>query len=288
MLKKITAVIAVLLAVASLASCGLKRRVSTHASATTAAEISTAAEETTTEETTTLPETTTAAPTTAKSVPTTARRITKTTKATKPAEVERTEVKNEREVKYGVVVNKNITLIYKVLADGSEKKTGERTDLVECNRFGYGATYAELLPAAKANREKYRSYINEILRITNGYRAEGGVAPLELDEELTIMSCARAEEMAWSGDHDHYRPSGKYFSSIFRDAGYTAGQVGENLGWGFETPETVCLAWKNSETHYENLMNPIYTKVGFGVAADPDPRGKLCWTQHFYGLSEGE
>lgn len=102
-------------------------------------------------------------------------------------------------------MNKNITLIYKVLADGSEKKTGERTDLVECNRFGYGATYAELLPAAKANREKYRSYINEILRITNGYRAEGGVAPLELDEELTIMSCARAEEMAWSGDHDHYR-----------------------------------------------------------------------------------
>ena len=135
MLKKITAVIAVLLAVASLASCGLKRRVSTHAS-----ETSTAAEETATEETTTLPETTTAAPTTAKSVPTTARRITKTTKATKPAEVERTEVKNEREVKYGVVVNKNITLIYKVLADGSEKKTGERTDLVECNRFGYGAT----------------------------------------------------------------------------------------------------------------------------------------------------
>lgn len=106
MLKKFTAVIAVLLAVASLASCGLKRRVSTYASATTAAETSTAAEETTTEETTTLPETTTAAPTTAKSVPATARRITKTTKATKPVEVERTEVKNEREVKYGVVVNK--------------------------------------------------------------------------------------------------------------------------------------------------------------------------------------
>lgn len=287
MLKKTFAVVAALMITASLASCGLKRDAElTFTAASTAAE-TTAAETAVTEPTTAEPTTaqsTTAVKATAATKP--APKTTKAPKATKPAESERTEVVDVRDSKYGVIVNKNVTLIYKVLSDGSEKKVGEQVNSINCNRFGYSATYEELLPAAKENREKYRKFINEILRITNGYRAEGGVAPLELDEDLTLMSCARAEELAWSGDHDHYRPGGKYFSSIFRDAGYETGKVGENLGWGYSNAEQVCLAWKNSETHYENMMNPQYTVAGFGVAADPGTDGKYCWTQHFYGASE--
>ena len=71
------------------------------------------------------------------------------------------------------------------------------------------------------------------------------------------------------------------FSTLLREAGISDGIVGENIGWGYETAESVCDAWKKSQSHYENIMNPEFVKIGIGVAADPDPDGKLCWTQIF-------
>lgn len=184
--------------------------------------------------------------------------------------------------RYGVVVHLYKTTRYQII-------NGERVDIdsyysdSSINRSDYSATYEELLPYARQNRDQYRSYINEVLSIINGYRAEQGIAPLTLSEDLTVMSCVRAEEIAWSGNHSHRRPGYRNFTTLFREAGFETGIVGENLGWGFSTPQEVCQAWKDSESHYENIMNPEFTEIGIGVAADPDPNGKLCWTQHFHG-----
>ena len=71
---------------------------------------------------------------------------------------------------------------------------------------------------------------------------------------------------------------------IFKEAGFEEGTAGENLGYGFWTPEEVCQAWKDSRTHYNNIINPKFKQIGIGVAADPDERGKLVWATHF--LSE--
>ena len=120
------------------------------------------------------------------------------------------------------------------------------------------------------------------LEITNGFRAEGGIEPLELDDKLIEIASVRAEELAWSAVYSHTRPNMRSFSSVFKDGGLTTGAVGENIGWGFGTPEEVCQAWRESETHYENIMNPKFKKVGFGVAADPDKDAKFCWVQHFW------
>ncbi len=72
-------------------------------------------------------------------------------------------------------------------------------------------------------------------------------------------------------------------STILKDAGFDEGYAGENIGWGYETAADVCDAWKNSETHLKNILDPDFKKIGIGVAADPDPDGKLCWTQIFLG-----
>lgn len=191
------------------------------------------------------------------------------------------EKKVEEETRYGVRVHLYKTIQYQLIDGERVDISFEYTD-VSINRSFYSAEYNELLPAARKNRETYRAYINEVLRIINSYRAAEGIAPLTLNEELTVMSCVRAEEMAWSGDHGHTRPGYKSFKTLFREAGFETGLAGENLGWGYSTPEAVCEAWKNSKTHYENIMNPEFTQIGIGVAADPDPKGKLCWTQHFH------
>ena len=186
----------------------------------------------------------------------------------------------KKKLKYGVVVHRYKTIYYQMIdgerVDYDSEYTGGRY-----LRGDYEASYKELLPAARENRETYRSYINQILKIINGYRAEKGVEPLKLNEGLTVMSCVRAEEIAWSGVQGHTRPDGTKCFTIFKEAGYETGTAGENLGYGFDYPEEVCEAWKESRTHYNNIMNKKFTKVGIGVAADPDEEGKLIFSLHF-------
>lgn len=300
--KIISASLAILIA-AGLTACGGARQESPTTTAATTA--STAVATTTAAPTTTQAPTTaatTAAPTTTKKVTTTAKptttkvtttkavtttqKATTTEAATEPTTLPLTDFHRREEdaytekLKYGVIRSRAVTRYFALLDDGTEVVAKE--DFVDVyTRLGYSAGYNDLLPAAKDNREKYREMIDEILSIINSYRAEGGIEPLELDETLTEIACARAEEIAWSGRHSHTRPNGKYFHSLIKEAGVESGFVGENIGWGYTTARDVCEAWKASKTHYENLMNPDFKKTGIGIAADPDPDGNLCWANLF-------
>ena len=261
-------------------------------------QASTTAPVTTTVPATTLPETT-AEPTTTKKIVTTTKKVvttvkeTITTQAAEETTEKRTRINSllERreeeetlnsDLKYGVIRHQVVKTYYEEQPDGTEKavRTEVTADVVD--RTLYYATYSDLLPAAKQHRETYRSEINEVLRIINGYREEGGLEPLKLNEELTIISCARAEEIAWSGNHTHTRPNLSSWSSIMRDNGFSEGTAGENIGWGYADARSVCEAWKASKTHYENIMNPEFTEIGIGVAPDADAQKNLCWAQHFY------
>lgn len=248
----------------------------------------------TTEEPTTVASTAKKILTTVRKVTTTKKPIPATTEAVTETETEFTEAESDADysfrertenvtLRYGVVVRKIIRVYYTELPDGTEAVVKEEVDTEYYDRHFYAATYDELLPAAKENRETYRDEIKEVLRIINGYRAAGGLEPLRLNEDLTVIANVRAEELAWSGVHSHTRPNLMSCFSLMRDNGFPSGYAGENIGWGYETAEAVCEAWKNSETHYENIMNPQFSEVGIGVAADPKPSGKLCWSNYFYG-----
>lgn len=249
--------------------------------------------------TTTVP--TTAKPTTTKKITTTAKKVVTTVKKALTTAPTTTEAPTERrtrinsllerrtedetittELKYGVVHRQVITTYYQENEDGEEVVVKTEISADVYDRALYYASYDDLLPAAKENRNTYRSKINEVLRIINGYREEGGLEPLKLNEDLTIIACARAEEVAWSGNHNHTRPNLQSGFTLMQNNGFPKGLAGENIGWGFSDARSVCEAWKNSETHYENIMNPEFTEIGIGVAADPDPSKKLCWLQYFY------
>lgn len=287
--KIICASLAVLIA-AGFAACGGKEDNIPSTTTSASTQAATTSAPTTTEAMTT----TTTAPTTTK--PTTTKKVTATRKPTTTVaqttvattvEMAFDEYRVEKdtfieELKYGVRRTRAAKYYYAEQPDGSEALVKEEFDDVY-NRLYYSADYDDLLPAAEENRDKYDDFIDEILSIINSYRAEKGVAPLELDGKLTEIAGVRAEEVAWSGKHEHFRPNNRYFSSIFKEGGIDDGNVGENIGWGYATPEAVCQAWKESETHYENLMNPEYTKIGIGVAQDADPSKNYCWVNHFWG-----
>lgn len=188
----------------------------------------------------------------------------------------------KEDLKYGVFRRRSITNYIETLTDGTELVVKEEISEYY-NRLYYRANFDDLLPAAKENMELYSDSIKAVLMIINGYRAENGVKPLVLSDKLTEIACARAEEIAWSGEHSHRRPNGRTCFTILKDAGIDSGYAGENIGWGYDTVQDVCHAWKNSETHLKNILDPDFDEIGIGVAADPDPDGKLCWTQIFLG-----
>ena len=299
MKKRIMAAALAVLIVSGFAACtGTKEPATTTtavSSATTAQTLTTSEPQTTVAETTTEP--TTVVQTVTEILTTTKRVITTkapTTKAPTTAVTTTVPVFDENkpedyyriienafkeDLKYGVYRRRAVTSYIEEL-DGMAFIV--KQDISEYyNRLLYRADYNDLLPAANENKELYSQAIGVVLDIINGYRAEQNIAPLVLSDELTEIACARAEEIAWSGEHSHRRPNGKAFSSILKDAGITTGIAGENIGWGYDTAEAVCTAWKNSQSHFENIMNPEFVKIGIGVAADPDPNGKLCWTQLF-------
>lgn len=288
-------IISAILAVAIVSGFAACKKVDETTASTTDVTTAAPTTEATTVTTTAAPTTaatkpTTAKPTTTKKVTTTVKKvvttIVRTTASTTAAPEFRTEDDTDIEaLKYGVVRTRATTTTYAVYEDGHEEVYDvEITELY--NRIGYHASYEDLLPAADENSKEYKSEIKKVLEIINSYRKEGGLEPLILDDKLTTVACARAEEIAWSGRFSHYRPNNKFFSSILKDAGITKGSAGENIGRGYSSAKDVCEAWKASETHYENIMNPAFTRIGIGVAADPDPDGKLCWSQLFIDKME--
>lgn len=293
MKKRIVSALLAITAVLGITACGNKETAEPSTTTETATtELVTSA--TTKRETTTLTTilqtvteiitttSTTTAPTTT-AAPTTVKKTTTLPKfdESKPEDYYK-KIQNvfREDLKYGVSRRRNEINYIETLSDGAELIV--KQDITEYyNRTLYRADFNDLLPAAKENIEKYSVLIELELNIINGFRAEKGIAPLKLSNELTEIASARAEEIAWSGKHSHTRPNGLRFSSILKEAGIKEGTVGENIGWGFETVNEVCNEWKNSQSHYENIMNPDFTEIGIGIAADPDPDRKLCWTQIF-------
>lgn len=218
--------------------------------------------------------------TTLKKVVTTAAE--KTTKLVYEGTTRHVRATKEVEMKYSIIRYEAYDKVYAVGDDGSEKYIGNDNVTKSYNRFYYLADYDDLLPAAKNNRQKYSEEINSVLSLTNKMRAEKGLKPLKLSEKLTEQACVRAEEVAWSGKYSHLRPNGRLFRSIFTENGYENGTAGENLGWNYDAPSKVCTAWRNSESHYENIMNPDFEYIGIGVAANCDEDLALVWVQHFY------
>lgn len=138
-----------------------------------------------------------------------------------------------------------------------------------------------IISEGKRLYEMYRSYAEEVLKYTNEVRAQAGVAPLTLDGSLCIVSFGRAYEMIAGNKVNHERPNGLPWSSLTDSAGINYEKLGENIAAGNFDPQMVVNKWKNSERHYNNMINPEYTKLGVGYFHDDNFIYLNTWVQTF-------
>jgi len=105
----------------------------------------------------------------------------------------------------------------------------------------------------------------QLLEYTNLEREANGLAPLNLNPELTKAAQMKANDMFANDYWAHVSPSGITPWVWIRKAGYNYLYAGENLARGFYSSSDVITAWMNSPEHRANMLSPNYTDIGFAV-----------------------
>lgn len=133
-------------------------------------------------------------------------------------------------------------------------------------------TVAVVIPSP----EELEEMEEDIIRLTNEYRASLGLNELTQDTQLTYVARIRAIEIETTWSHD--RADGSIFADILAAMKYPSPRVGENLGRYQKTTAEVMDMWKESSGHNANLIGE-FNKIGVGVHVSED--GYLHFVQIF-------
>ena len=120
-------------------------------------------------------------------------------------------------------------------------------------------------------------YIRQVVSLVNEERTKAGLAALEKSDNVTLAAAVRAEELTFS--FSHTRPDGSAYRTVLEQNGVSYRSCGENVAFGYRTPEAVMSAWMTSEGHKENILNEKYTDIGVGYFKDSSGQG--YWAQIF-------
>lgn len=107
----------------------------------------------------------------------------------------------------------------------------------------------------------------EIVSLTNNLRQSLGLQVLRDNEVLQAAAYAKAEDMVVNQYFAHVSPEKKGLRYWLSSQGYNYQVAGENLAIGYSAPSEVIAAWKNSPTHYANLVDPEYNEIGVAMIA---------------------
>ena len=118
--------------------------------------------------------------------------------------------------------------------------------------------------------------VAEVVELVNAERAKVGCSPVKVNTTLTKAAQDHSEDMAASGSMSHTGSDGSSPGDRITRAGYGWSTYGENVAYGYSTPEQVMTGWMNSPGHKENILNCAFKEIGVGLAQPGS-----YWTQDF-------
>ncbi|GAB2781547.1 hypothetical protein GCM10027073_12690 [Streptomyces chlorus] len=118
--------------------------------------------------------------------------------------------------------------------------------------------------------------VAKVVEIVNAERGKAGCSPLKVNATLTEAAQKHSEDMAASGSMSHTGSDGSSPADRITRAGYSWSTYGENVAYGYSTPEQVMAGWMASPGHKENILNCAFKEIGVGLAQPGS-----YWTQNF-------
>lgn len=149
-----------------------------------------------------------------------------------------------------------------VSSEGQQEKT--------CLRCGY--TEVQSLPRL----ENTDDFVQAVVDLVNQERSKEGLSPLTGVTQLHSYAAVRSSELV--SRFEHVRPDGSNPLTYVINMGYF--RAGENIAYGYATPEAVMNAWMDSPGHRMNILTPEYSYIGIGCYRNGNT---LYWTQIFAG-----
>jgi uncharacterized protein YkwD len=110
---------------------------------------------------------------------------------------------------------------------------------------------------------------SDLLIAHNVERGKEHTSALVLNVLLGVVAQKQAEWMNATKHATHTGERGSEPVQRMQDIGYYPMAAGENIAAGYTSVQQVMQAWMGSkEGHKENILNPAYVDVGFGVSGD--------------------
>ncbi|CAL9374627.1 CAP domain-containing protein [Streptomyces sp. enrichment culture] len=116
--------------------------------------------------------------------------------------------------------------------------------------------------------------VARVVELVNQERAEAGCAPVTANSTLNTAAQRHSEDMASTGTMSHTGSDGSDPGERITRAGYAWSTYGENVAYGYSTPEQVMQGWMTSPGHKANILNCSFKEIGVGLSG-------TYWTQDF-------
>jgi uncharacterized protein YkwD len=115
-----------------------------------------------------------------------------------------------------------------------------------------------------------------VVELVNAERIKAGCSPLTVNATLTKAAQSHSDDMAAHGTMSHTGSDGSSPGDRLTRAGYVWSSYGENVAYGYATPEQVMAGWMSSPGHKANILNCSFKEIGVGLAQPNN-----YWTQDF-------
>jgi hypothetical protein len=126
----------------------------------------------------------------------------------------------------------------------------------------------------------------EVVRLINEYRVANGLDAVLVSDVLSDSAEKHGHDMGTYNFWGHVTVASDWFvpgsipSQRMVACGYPANHsTGENISGGWDTPQAIMTAWKQSDPHNKNMLDPRWKVVGIGwVTIDGSEMGTYCTT----------
>ena len=130
-------------------------------------------------------------------------------------------------------------------------------------------------------------FASRTVSLVNAHRASLGLVQLSVSGALAASSTWKARHMAkyeYMAHSDPAPPVARSTGERMQACGVT-GSWGENIAYGYSTPEQVVQGWLGSPGHKANIENPNYRTIGAGAAVSAN--GQVYWAHAFSTAGSG-
>ncbi|AWI29826.1 CAP domain-containing protein [Streptomyces tirandamycinicus] len=131
-------------------------------------------------------------------------------------------------------------------------------------------------PSAPASSAPASGAVARVVQLVNSERGKAGCSPVSVNAKLTKAAQDHSKDMAAHRNMSHTGSDGSNPGTRITRAGYNWSTYGENVAYGYETPEKVMAGWMSSPGHKKNILNCEFKEIGVGLAQPGN-----YWTQNF-------